>query len=334
MARASPVPEPENLRRMSQQPTPPRQQRLPGRFVIGTRASPLAMAQAREFAGRLMQAHGWTQDELPLDAIVTTGDSIQNRSLAEAGGKGLFTKELDVAQLAGTIDFAVHSSKDLQTRLPDGLVVGGYLPREDARDVLISRGIARVADLPQGAVIGSASLRRQAMLRRSRPDLQVVLLRGNVARRMEKVASGEIDATLLALAGLRRLGLEDKASGILSIEESLPAVGQGAIGITIRADDAAAIAALAPVICRDTGFAVTAERAFLAEVDGSCRMPIAGHAVVTGDRLHLRGLLLSPDGSGSAEGERHGSVTEAAKLGADLGRELRARAPAGIYDPA
>ena len=334
MARASPAPEPENLRRMSQQPTPPRQQRLPGRFVIGTRASPLAMAQAREFAGRLMQAHGWTQDELPLDAIVTTGDSIQNRSLAEAGGKGLFTKELDVAQLAGTIDFAVHSSKDLQTRLPDGLVVGGYLPREDARDVLISRGIARVADLPQGAVIGSASLRRQAMLRRSRPDLQVVLLRGNVARRMEKVASGEIDATLLALAGLRRLGLEDKASGILSIEESLPAVGQGAIGITIRADDAAAIAALAPVICRDTGFAVTAERAFLAEVDGSCRMPIAGHAVVTGDRVHLRGLLLSPDGSASAEGERHGSVTDAAKLGADLGRELRARAPAGIYDPA
>lgn len=334
MARASPAPEPENLRRMSQQPTPPRQQRLPGRFVIGTRASPLAMAQAREFVGRLMQAHGWAQDELPLDAIVTTGDSIQNRSLAEAGGKGLFTKELDVAQLAGTIDFAVHSSKDLQTRLPDGLVVGGYLPREDARDALISRGIARVADLPQGAVIGSASLRRQAMLRRSRPDLQVVLLRGNVARRMEKVASGEIDATLLALAGLRRLGLEDKASGILSLEESLPAVGQGAIGITIRADDAAAIAALAPVICRDTGFAVTAERAFLAEVDGSCRMPIAGHAVVTGDRVHLRGLLLSPDGSASAEGERHGSVTDAAKLGADLGRELRARAPAGIYDPA
>lgn len=319
---------------MTEMPTPPRQQRLPGRFVIGTRGSPLALAQAREFAARLIEAHGWSQEELPLDAIVTTGDSIQDRSLAEAGGKGLFTKELDIAQLAGTIDFAVHSSKDLQTRLPEGLVIGGYLPREDARDALISRGITRLADLPQGAVIGSASLRRQAILRRARPDLKIALLRGNVARRLAKVASGEIDATLLALAGLRRLGLEDKASGILDITESLPAVGQGAIGIVIREGDAAAIAALAPILCRDTGIAVTAERAFLTEVDGSCRMPIAGHAVVSGDRLHLRGLLLSPDGSASAEGERHGSVTEAAQLGADLGRELRARAPAGIYDPA
>ncbi|WP_332683218.1 hydroxymethylbilane synthase [Bosea sp. (in: a-proteobacteria)] len=319
---------------MTEMPTPPRQQRLPGRFVIGTRGSPLALAQAREFAARLIEAHGWSQEELPLDAIVTTGDSIQDRSLAEAGGKGLFTKELDIAQLAGTINFAVHSSKDLQTRLPEGLVIGGYLPREDARDALISRGITRLADLPQGAVIGSASLRRQAILRRARPDLKIALLRGNVARRLAKVASGEIDATLLALAGLRRLGLEDKASGILDITESLPAVGQGAIGIVIREGDAAAIAALAPILCRDTGIAVTAERAFLTEVDGSCRMPIAGHAVVSGDRLHLRGLLLSPDGSASAEGERHGSVTEAAQLGADLGRELRARAPAGIYDPA
>lgn len=317
-------------------PTPPRESRLPGRFILGTRGSPLALAQANELARRLGSAHGWASDELPLDVIRTTGDAIQNRALSEAGGKGLFTKEIDAAQFAGTIDFAVHSAKDLPTALPDGLVIGGYLPREDVRDALIARGVARLADLPQGAVVGSASLRRQAILKRARPDLEVTLLRGNVGRRLEKVANGELDATLLALAGLRRLGLADKASGILSLDECLPAVGQGAIAVVIRAADAAAAAAaaLAPIICRDTGYALTAERAYLTELDGSCRTPIAGHATVDGERLHLRGLVLSPDGTASAEGERHGSVTEAAQLGADLGRELRARAPAGIYDPA
>lgn len=315
-------------------PTPPRESRLPGRFIIGTRGSPLALAQANEFARRLGAAHGWDSATLPLDVIRTTGDAIQNRALAEAGGKGLFTKEIDAAQLAGTIDFAIHSAKDLPTALPAGLVVGGYLPREDVRDALITRGISRLADLPRGAVVGSASLRRQAILRRARPDLEITLLRGNVGRRLDKVASGEIDATLLALAGLRRLGLADRASGILSIEDCLPAVGQGAIAVVIRAADAAAAAALGPIICPDTGHALAAERAFLTELDGSCRTPIAGHATVAGERLHLRGLILSPDGTASAEGERHGSVTEAAQLGADLGRDLRARAPAGIYDPA
>lgn len=319
---------------MTDMPTPPRETRLPGRFVLGTRGSPLALAQAHELARRLGAAHGWDSAELPLDVIRTTGDAIQNRALSEAGGKGLFTKEIDAAQLAGTIDFAVHSAKDLPTALPDGLVIGGYLPREDVRDALIACGISRLADLPQGAIVGSASLRRQAILKRARPDLQVTLLRGNVGRRLDKVASGEIDATLLALAGLRRLGLADKASGILSLEECLPAVGQGAIAVVIRAGDAAAAAALASIICRDTGYALAAERAYLTELDGSCRTPIAGHATVDGERLHLRGLLLSPDGTASAEGERLGSVTEAAQLGADLGRELRARAPAGIYDPA
>lgn len=305
--------------------------RRQGRFVIGTRGSPLALAQAHELAGRLVAAHGWTREELPLEVIRTTGDAIQDRALSEAGGKGLFTRELDAAQLAGGIDFAVHSAKDLPTALPDGIVVAGYLPREDVRDVLISRGIARIADLPQGAVVGSASLRRQAILKRARPDLEIVLLRGNVGRRLEKVASGEIDATMLAHAGLRRLGLADKASGILDIEDCLPAVGQGAIAITIRTGDAIAEGALAPILCRETGFALAAERAFLTELDGSCRTPIAGHATISGDALHLRGLLLSPDGSDHVSGERHGSVAEAAQLGADLGRELRARAPAGIY---
>lgn len=319
---------------MTEMPTPPRQQRLPGRFVIGTRGSPLALAQARELARRLGEAHGWAGEELPLDVIRTTGDAIQNRPLAEAGGKGLFTKEIDAAQLAATIDFAVHSAKDLPTALPHGLIIAGYLPREDVRDALIARGIARIADLPQGALVGSASLRRQAILKRARPDLRITLLRGNVGTRLDKVANGELDATLLALAGLRRLGLADKASGILPIEDCLPAVGQGAIAVVIRARDEAATAALAPLLCRDTGFALAAERAFLTELDGSCRTPIAGHAIVSGDSLHLHGLLLSPDGSASAAGERLGSVTEATQLGADLGRELRARAPAGIYDPA
>jgi hydroxymethylbilane synthase len=324
----------ETAPRMTDLPTPPREARLPGRFVLGTRGSPLALAQAKELARRLGAAHGWAGDELPLDIIRTTGDAIQNRPLSEAGGKGLFTKEIDAAQLAGTIDFAVHSAKDLPTALPDGLVIAGYLPREDVRDALIARGISRLADLPQGALVGSASLRRQAILKRARPDLRLTLLRGNVGTRLDKVANGELDATLLALAGLRRLGLADRASGILAVEDCLPAVGQGAIAVVIRSGDADAAAALAPLLCRDTGLALAAERAFLTELDGSCRTPIAGHAVVEGERLHLRGLLLSPDGSASAEGERHGSVTDATQLGADLGRELRARAPAGIYDPA
>ncbi|MGO4736343.1 hydroxymethylbilane synthase [Bosea sp. 2KB_26] len=305
--------------------------RQAGRFVIGTRGSPLALAQANEFARRLAEAHGWAKDELPLEIIVTTGDSIRDRPLSEAGGKGLFTKEIDQAQIEGRIDYAVHSAKDLPTKLPDGLTIAGYLPREDVRDALIARGISRVADLPQGAVVGSASLRRQAMLRRARPDLEIVLLRGNVARRLEKVANGEIDATLLAIAGLKRLGLADKATGILSIEESLPAVGQGAIAIAVRIGDTASAEAVQPILCRDTGIALAAERAFLTELDGSCRTPIAGHATVEGDRFHLRGLLLSPDGTAMAEDSCSGPVSEATERGAELGRALRARAPAGIY---
>lgn len=301
------------------------------RFVVGTRGSPLALAQAHEFAGRLAGAHGWPVAELPLEVIRTTGDSIQDRALSEAGGKGLFTKEIDAAQLSGRVDFAIHSAKDLPTALPAGLVIAGYLPREDVRDALIAREARSVAELRQGAVVGSASLRRQAMLRRARPDLDIVLLRGSVGTRLDKVARGEIDATLLAYAGLKRLGLLDKISGILSTEDSLPAVGQGAIAVVIRADDAPAAQAVAPILCRDTGIALAAERAFLTELDGSCRTPIAGHATVSGDRFHLRGQLLAPDGSACAEDECSGPAAEAATLGAQLGRALRARAPQGIY---
>jgi hydroxymethylbilane synthase len=307
------------------------QTRPAGRFVIGTRGSPLALAQAHEFAGRLAQAHGWDASELPLDTIKVTGDAIQDRPLAEAGGKGLFTKEIDTAQLGRRIDFAIHSAKDLPTALPDGLVIAGYLPREDARDALIARDASRIIDLPRGAIVGSASLRRQAMLRRLRPDLDIILLRGNVGTRLSKVASGEIGATLLALAGLKRLGLADRVSGVLPVDEFLPAVGQGAIAVVIRAGDEAAADALGPILCRDTGVALAAERAFLTELDGSCRTPIAGHATVADGKVHLRGLLLSPDGTASAGDEQTASVCDAAAMGAELGRALRVLAPHGIY---
>lgn len=302
-----------------------------GRFVVGTRGSPLAMAQANEFSRRVAQAHGWASDELTIQAIKTSGDQIQDRPLSEAGGKGLFTRELDIEQAAGRIDFAVHSAKDLPTVLPEGLVIAGYLPREDVRDALIARDVTRIEDLPQGATVGSASLRRQAMLRRLRPDLDIVLLRGNVARRLSKVESGEIAATLLAIAGLNRLGMADVATTILPIEQFLPAVGQGAIAVTVRADDEAAAEAVAPILCRDTGIALAAERAMLTVLDGSCRTPIAGHATVTDGSVHLRGLLLSPDGSASAADEITGPVSDAAALGTELGRRLRVRAPHGIY---
>jgi hydroxymethylbilane synthase len=302
-----------------------------GRFVIGTRGSPLALAQAHEFAGRLAKAQGWGEDELPLDIIKTTGDAIQDRPLSEAGGKGLFTKEIDAAQLSHRIDYAIHSAKDLPTALPEGLVIAGYLPREDVRDALIARTATTIAELPQGAIVGSASLRRQAMLRRLRPDLQIVLLRGNVGTRLGKIAGGELDATLLAYAGLRRLGLADKASGVLPVEQFLPAVGQGAIAVVIRAGDEASLEALGPILCRDTGVALAAERAFLTELDGSCRTPIAGHATLTGGQVRLHGLLLSPDGTAAAEDEASGPAADAAELGAELGRKLRVLAPPGVY---
>ncbi|AMJ61835.1 hydroxymethylbilane synthase [Bosea sp. PAMC 26642] len=302
-----------------------------GSFVIGTRGSPLALAQAHEFAGRMSEAHGWASDELAVDVIRTTGDSIQDRPLSEAGGKGLFTKEIDAAQLEGRIDFAIHSAKDLPTALPAGLVIAGYMPREDVRDALIARDATSIAGLRRGAIVGSASLRRQAILRRARPDIEIVLLRGNVGTRLDKVARGEIDATLLAFAGLKRLGLADRISALLPLDECLPAVGQGAIAIVIREGDEGSSEALAPILCRDTGIALAAERAFLTELDGSCRTPIAGHATVSGERFHLRGLLLSPDGTAIAEDACSGPVADAAALGAELGRSLRVRAPRGIY---
>ncbi|GGC49957.1 hydroxymethylbilane synthase [Chelatococcus reniformis] len=299
------------------------------RLVVGTRGSPLALAQADLLRRHLAAALAIEPATVRLEIIKTTGDMIQDRALAQAGGKGLFTKELDAALIAGHIDLAVHSAKDLPTRLPDELVIAGYLEREDVRDVLISRGVTRLEDLPAGAVVGSASLRRSAQVRRLRPDLAIGLLRGNVETRLARVKDGKVDATLLALAGLKRLGLADLASAVLDTDIMLPAVGQGAIAVTARRGDAAVGAAVAAVAHAPTGAALAAERAFLDGLDGSCRTPIAGLATVgPADRLRLRGLLVAADGSAALEVAREGAVADAARLGEDAAAEIRARAGA------
>lgn len=299
---------------------------LPTRLTIGTRGSPLALAQAHEVQGRLAAALDLSTDALALSVIKTTGDMIQDRALSEAGGKGLFTKELDVALLDGRIDLAVHSAKDLPTELPEGLIIAGFLPREDVRDVFVSTRVGTLAELPPGAVVGSASLRRQAQVLRLRPDLKVTLLRGNVGTRLAKIEAGEIHATLLALAGLKRLGLADKATAILTTDDFLPAIGQGAIAIMARGDDVPTREALLRITHPETGVALAAERAFLRVLDGSCRTPIAGHATVSDGQVHFRGLLLAPDGSEAVAVERRGAPAEAHDLGEDAGREIVARA--------
>jgi hydroxymethylbilane synthase len=297
---------------------------------IGTRGSPLALAQAHETRRLLAQLHDASEEDFEIVVIKTTGDMILDRPLSEVGGKGLFTRELDQAQLEGAIDIAVHSAKDLPTLLPDGLVVTGYLPREDVRDAFIGGAAKTLADLPRGARVGSASLRRQAMIRRLRPDLQVELLRGNVQTRLKKVESGEFGATLLALAGLKRLGLADKVTSILPLDQFPPACGQGAIGITTRRDDARIQANLAGILDADTGHALAAERAFLAVLDGSCRTPIAGHAVVAGDRLSFYGIVLRKDGSQVYDARIEGPVADAVSLGEAAARQILVSAPADI----
>lgn len=298
---------------------------------IGTRGSPLALAQAHETRRRLVQAHGVVEDAIAIVVIKTTGDMIQDRALSEAGGKGLFTRELDAAQMRGEIDIAVHSGKDLPTILPAELEVAGFLPREDVRDAWISAKYPTPADLPPGAVVGTASLRRGAMLKRLRPDVAVALLRGNVGTRLDKVRAGEFDATLLALAGLRRLGLADRATSVLDTRDFLPAVAQGAIGVTTRVGDAATMAKLAPILHADSTLAVTAERAFLRVLDGSCRTPIGGHATVSGGTLAFRGIVLKPDGSQAFECDAGGDAGQAAAIGEAAGHDLLRRMPADLF---
>jgi hydroxymethylbilane synthase len=300
---------------------------------IGTRGSPLALVQARAVRASLAAAHGIDAERIALEIIRTTGDTIRDRPLAEVGGKGLFTKEIEEALAAGAIDLAVHSAKDMPTVLPPGLAIAAVLPREDARDVFICRKAGSLRELAPGAVVGTASLRRQAQVKRVRADLVVVPLRGNVETRLRKLDAGEIDATLLALAGLKRLGLADAATAVLSIEEFLPAVGQGVIAIEGRADDMKTRALLEAIDHAETAVALVGERAFLAVLDGSCRTPIAGHAVIAQGRLAFRGLIAQPDGSAAFETAREGAAADAAALGAAAGRELKARAGADFFAP-
>lgn len=298
---------------------------------IGTRGSPLALAQANEVRDRLARAHGIDPARIAIKIIKTTGDAILDRPLSEAGGKGLFTKEIEQALIDKEIDLAVHSAKDVPTFLPDELWLSAWLPREDVRDAFISPKAATLTALPPGAVVGTASLRRQAMVLRLRPDLKVVNFRGNVQTRLRKLDEGAADATLLALAGLRRLGLESAATSILGIDEFLPAVGQGAIAIESRRDDDRTSALVAAIGDPDTETALAAERGFLALLDGSCRTPIGGHCVVTGEQIRFRGRIVSPDGRACHETSREGPRTEAAALGADAAGELRRRAGENFF---
>jgi hydroxymethylbilane synthase len=299
-------------------------------FTLGTRGSPLALAQANEARRRLAEAQGWEIDRIALKVIRTSGDAIQDRSLAEAGGKGLFTREIDAALLAGAIDAAAHSAKDLPSIMPDGVVIAAYLPREDARDALISALADTIEGLPHGATFGAASLRRQAQALRLRPDLKPLLLRGNVETRLNKAESGAVGATLLALAGLKRLGLGHRARAVLDIDKFLPAPGQGAIAITARGRDTRALEALNAISDGETWVTLTAERAFLAELEGSCRTPIAGLARLTAGRLRLMGEVLRPDGSERFDVAAEGAPADAERLGHEAGRALAGRLPDGV----
>lgn len=299
------------------------------RIRIGTRGSRLALWQAGAVRDALATG-GRQTDAIEIVPIRTSGDAIRDRPLSEAGGKGLFSKEIEAALLAGTIDLAVHSAKDMETFLSPGLMIGACLEREDVRDALVSRSARSVDDLPQGARVGSASLRREALLRRARPDLEITLLRGNVPTRVAKVESGEFDATLLAVAGLKRIGLEDKVAALLPLEEFPPACGQGTIAIECRADDRQMLDILAAIDHRATSQALACERAFLAALDGSCKTPIAGYARPEALLLRIDGVVLSEDGRESYEASASGDAGDAVGIGRAAGEEIRRKAPAAF----
>ena len=304
---------------------------------IGTRGSPLALAQANDIKRRLSEAHAdlAAPDAIEIVIISTTGDMVTG-PLSEIGGKGLFTKELEEALLSGSIDLAVHSMKDVPTWLPDGLAIVATPPREDTRDVLLverSRlgDIRRLADLPEGASVGTSALRRQAQLMFLRPDLKVTGLRGNVGTRLRKLAAGEVDVTLLALAGLNRLGIDASIGTPLTIDEMLPAVAQGAVGIEISLRNERAHGFVAALDHAVTHACVRAERALLGVLDGSCRTPIGGLATIAGDVLSLEGLVAKPDGSALYRDAIYGAVTDAVALGEEVGRRLKDRAGIGFF---
>jgi hydroxymethylbilane synthase len=295
-------------------------------FRIGTRGSPLALAQAHETRDRLISAHGLPAEMFEVVVLSTMGDRITDRSLAAIGGKGLFTQELEDMLLSGGLDFAVHSSKDMPTKLPDGLFLSAYLPREDARDAFIGRTAAKLMDLPEGATIGSSSLRRQALIKRLRPDINVITYRGLVDTRLRKLAEGQVDATLLAFAGLKRLGKEDVPTEILDTEIFPPAPAQGAICIESRIGDDRVNGLLDAINDVRTHQAVTCERAFLSTLDGSCRTPIAGYAVSDGETIRFSGMVLTPDGSQHFRVTTEGKAADAEQLGARAGEDIRLEA--------
>ena len=292
---------------------------------IGTRGSPLALAQAYETRERLSAAMNLPQTAFEVVVIKTTGDRIQDRPLSEIGGKGLFTKEIEEALLDGGIDIAVHSMKDMPVDCPDGLVLECYLPREDVRDAFISTKYAALADLPKGTVVGTSSMRRRAQLMYARPDLKVVEFRGNVQTRLKKLDNGVADATFLAVAGLNRLGRKDLITQAISADDMLPAIAQGAIGIEWRANDAEVRDVLALINDADTTTRLAAERALLKGLDGSCQTPIGGLAELSGDQITLRGQVLRPDGSESLMHKMTGPADQAAEIGAEMAAWLRER---------
>ena len=298
---------------------------------IGTRGSHLALAQAEATRQALAAALAIAPAAISTLAIRTTGDRITDRPIAEAGGKGLFTKEIDEALLDGRIDIGVHSAKDMATRLPGGIVIAACLPRQDVRDAFVSPIAKSLVELPEGARLGTSSLRRRALALRLRPDLSPVDLRGNVDTRLKKIADGEADATLLAAAGLARLGMSDRAASFLDAATWLPAAGQAVVAITAREEDIAMRLRLATIDDRASSIALAAERAFLGVLDGSCRTPIGAYARLRGERLSFRGIIVKPDGSEAHEVMRDGATADAEAIGREAGAELARRGGTGFF---
>jgi len=298
---------------------------------IGTRGSPLALAQAHETRSRLMAAFGLPEAAFAITVIKVTGDAVQDRPLKEIGGKGLFTREIEEALLDGSIDIAVHSMKDMPVEQPGGLLLDTYLPREDVRDAFVSLSPGGLTDLPAGAVVGTSSLRRRAQLMARRPDLRVVEFRGNVQTRLRKLSEGVAQATFLAMAGLNRLNMTEVPRVPIAVDDMLPAVAQGAIGIERRADDGRAAAMLEAIHDGPTGVRLRAERAFLAALDGSCQTPIGGLAELDGGSLRLRGEILKTDGTVVLADDMGGAVEDGAEMGRVMARGLLERAGPGFF---
>lgn len=298
---------------------------------IGTRGSPLALAQAYETRARLMAAFDLPEEAFNIVVIKTTGDKIIDRPLKEIGGKGLFTREIEQDMLSGKIDIAVHSMKDMPVQQPDGLMLDTYLPREDVRDAFIALDGGKLTDLPQGATVGTSSLRRKAQLLNYRPDLNIVEFRGNLQTRLKKLGDGVAEATFLAMAGLKRLKMDDVPRTAIEVTEMLPAVAQGAIGIERRVDDMRSAAMLEAIHDGPTGQRLSAERAFLAALDGSCETPIGGLAVLDGGTVKLRGEILRVDGSEVLRDAGDAPIEDGAALGTHMAQNLRSQAPDDFF---